>query len=138
MRRRVIINGIKFTPFLWAGLRRVVSRYGKTKYDVVIDFLPEESDSHGTHEFINNEKVKCHKIEIFTYAHLEASLNEGEFKLMLIDTLLHELRHAFQSEQWDNYSIDYERLDYKYSREEVDAVSYALRNTKKAVSLHDG
>lgn len=141
-RRKITVNGIHLSPFTDKGIRRVVSRFCKTKRDVEVRFVPK-GNKYGQHQEVDG----VHVVAICIAKHVGEYPDTIDTKVHMLDTLIHELRHAQQSEEWSNYYDDDLHRNprfkggtakYMYSVAELDARAYAMRHVLNALEVHDG
>lgn len=139
---KIRISGIENTPLNEKGLIRVIRRYCKCENDIFISF--QDFGNYGDHVHDGNK----HQLFIYVNPHVKDTGGApADTRIHLLDTILHELRHAVQAERWDDYlerdthsnhKMDTVHYRYKYSKAETDARAFALRNVLKALEVHDG
>lgn len=136
------IRGAELTPLHPDGLRRLVRRYWKCKKPLKLWFCPEGPD-FGEH----SDEENYHLVRISVEQHVDAGYTGFDLIITYLETILHEFRHAWQSENWPNYHDDETRghealtvphLQYRFSLVESDADSWALRHIRKAFDIHNG
>jgi len=115
----------------------VLRRFYKAKKQLVMSF--SGTKSYGSYL----ELDECHDVTISVYKHMNDTKCQVALKYHLMDTILHEIRHAWQTEnhpEWAEESLDISDADmaYKYSRAEADAKAFALKNLHAAMETYYG
>lgn len=122
-------------------LEKISTSFFSLKHDVVVTFDKRLSD-YGRYYFKDN--LHDIRIGLRNVDHL----NEACQKHEIINTLLHELYHAYQYEQvgpqrWESKSytsvkgVQHKRINYQYCQQEVEARSFADSVHLKAVAYYE-
>jgi hypothetical protein len=119
----------------------MLNRFFNLKHAVVISFDRQISD-HGWHDFIHGRHYI--RLGLRLTEHLDIVCQKHEF----INTLLHELYHAVQHEEFGRarYSspeiqgipgVTHQRISYQYCPLELAARAFADHNHQEAVALYE-
>lgn len=128
-------------PFVAQGLKWMIGQFFGLRGKVVLTFNP--GGDFGSHYL----RGTTHSVRIGIGAHVEEYKHPRDIRYYMMDTILHELRHATQCEYWEDFNelevhSNPECYDaiakYRFSKAELDARAFACKYIQHALDVHDG
>lgn len=142
-KNKVYFYNIEMTPLIEDGVRRVIDHFFNLKNPIAITFVG--GTEYAYHSFY---AMKTHDIVVLLGPHTKDTEEKPcDTQLHLLETIIHELRHAYQAENWKDYESDINhnneamelpKFKYLYSKVETDARAYAQLHLLEAFGVYNG